>query len=257
MANQARVIVSDASVSFPLYHGSSRSLKRMAFAAASNRLGSDDHKRIVVRALTGISFELAAGERMGLIGSNGAGKSTLLRLLGGIFEPVTGHVDVTGQVHALLDPSVGMNLDLTGRENIRLRGLYAGLSQAEIAQLEEDVADFAELANFIDLPVRIYSAGMVVRLGFGLATGIRPQIVLMDEWFLAGDYAFMEKARTRLEAMVHDAEILVLSSHQLDVIQQWCTRVLWLHEGRVVADGDPAEVIALYQGGVHTPVAAD
>ncbi len=218
---------------FPLYHGSARSLKKMVVAAASGRLAQDQQQRVVVRALCDINLRLNSGDRLGLIGSNGAGKTTLLRVLAGIYEPVIGRVRVQGSLNALLDPSLGMNMELTGRENILLRGLYNGLPRSMLPRLEEDVAEFAELGNFMDLPMRIYSAGMVVRLGFALATAIKPQILLMDEWFLAGDAVFLEKARHRLEEMVRGAEILVLSSHQGDIIKDWCTRVLWMEQGEI------------------------
>jgi lipopolysaccharide transport system ATP-binding protein len=145
-----------------------------------------------------------------------------------------------------------MNMELTGRENILLRGLYNGLPKSALPRLEADVAEFAELSDFLDLPVRIYSAGMVVRLGFALATAIKPQILLMDEWFLAGDATFLEKARSRLEEMVRGADILVLSSHQTEIIRDWCTRVLWLDQGQVRADGPADLVLANYLG---TPLA--
>ena len=242
----ARVSVRGIQVSFPIYHGNSRSLKRTVFAAASGRLQPDSKQRIVVEALRDVSLDLRSGDRLGLVGGNGAGKTTLLRTLAGIYEPVVGEVQVLGNIGALLDPNLGMNMELTGRENIVLRGLFNSLSRPAIRQLEEDVQSFAELAEFLDLPMRFYSSGMIVRLGFALATAIRPQVLLMDEWFLAGDAAFMEKARSRLEDMVRGAEILVLSSHSGDVILDWCTRVIWLHEGRVVADGAPAEVMDRY-----------
>jgi lipopolysaccharide transport system ATP-binding protein len=248
MAVQARIEVENVSVLFPLYHGSSRSLKKMVVAAASGRLGQDQQQRVVVRALQNINLRLESGDRLGLVGSNGAGKTTLLRVLAGIYEPVAGRLRVQGSLNALLDPSLGMNMELTGRENILLRGLYNGLPKSMLPRLEDDVAEFAQLADFIDLPVRIYSAGMVVRLGFALATAIKPQILLMDEWFLAGDAAFLEKAKHRLEEMVRGAEILVLSSHQIDIIRDWCTRVLWLDQGQVRADGSAAEVLPQYLG---------
>jgi lipopolysaccharide transport system ATP-binding protein len=244
----AGVQVTDCSVLFPLYHGSSRSLKKTVLAAASGRLGQDAHHRVVVQALRDLTFTLNSGDRLGLIGSNGAGKTTLLRVLAGIYEPVMGRVQITGSVSALLDPNLGMNPDLTGRENIRLRGLFNGLPRTALRRLEDDVQEFAELGDFLDLPVKIYSSGMVIRLGFALATAIRPQILLMDEWFLAGDAAFMDKARTRLEDMVRGAEILVLSSHSEQVIRDWCTRVFWLDHGRVMEDGPPTEVLAHYLG---------
>ncbi len=248
MAVQARIEVDNVSVLFPLYHGSSRSLKKMVVAAASGRLGQDQQQRVVVRALQDINLRLGHGDRLGLVGGNGAGKTTLLRVLAGIYEPVVGRLRVQGSLNALLDPSLGMNMELTGRENILLRGLYNGLPKSMLPRLEEDVAEFAELSDFLDLPVRIYSAGMVVRLGFALATAIKPQILLMDEWFLAGDAVFLEKAKHRLEEMVRGAEILVLSSHQVDIIRDWCTRVLWLDQGHVRADGPADQVLSQYLG---------
>ena len=257
MTTDPLIHVEDVSVLFPLYHGSSRSLKKMMVAAASGRLAQDQQQRVVVRALSNINLRLGSGDRLGLVGSNGAGKTTLLRVLAGIYEPVLGHLRVRGSLNALLDPNLGMNMELTGRENILLRGLYNGLPRSALPRLEDDVAEFAELSDFIDLPVRIYSAGMVVRLGFALATSIKPQILLMDEWFLAGDAVFLEKARHRLEEMVRGADILVLSSHQADIIRNWCTRVLWLDQGHILADGPAEQVLHQYLGAVtEQPVAA-
>jgi lipopolysaccharide transport system ATP-binding protein len=223
----------------------------MLVAAASGRLAEDQQHRVVVRALSDITFGLKSGERLGLVGSNGAGKTTLLRVLAGIYEPVTGRVRVQGTLNALLDPSLGMNPELTGRENIMLRGLYGGLSRPMLTRLEQDVIEFSELSDFIDLPVRIYSAGMSVRLGFALATAIRPRILLMDEWFLAGDAGFMEKASRRLEDMVRAADILVLTTHSVLIVREWCTRAIWLEKGRIRADGPVEEILDQYVG---TPV---
>jgi len=257
MAAKAVIEVTNLSVLFPLYHGSSRSLKKMVVAAASGRLAKDQQQRVVVRALSDINLRLSSGDRLGLVGSNGAGKTTLLRVLAGIYEPVLGNLHVKGSLNALLDPNLGMNMELTGRENILLRGLYNGLPRSALPRLEEDVAEFAELADFLDLPVRIYSAGMVVRLGFALATAIKPQILLMDEWFLAGDATFLDKARHRLEEMVRSADILVLSSHSMGIVRNWCTRALWLDQGQIVADGPTDEVLDRYLGSVpEQPVAA-
>ena len=244
----ASVEIENLSVFFPLYHGNSRSLKKMMFSAASGRLGKDKQQRVVVEALRDMSFTLRSGDRLGLIGGNGAGKTTLLRTLAGIYEPVIGRLRIQGTLNALLDPNLGMNPDLTGRENIRLRGLYNGLLSADLKRLEDDVHAFAGLGDFLDLPVRIYSSGMVIRLGFALATAIRPQILLMDEWILAGDADFMEKARVRLEDMVSSAEILVLSSHSESVIVTWCSRVLWMEQGRIREDGPAMEVMEHYLG---------
>ena len=191
----ANIVVEDVSVDFPLYHGNARSLKKMVLSAASGRVSADRQNRVVVQALRNITFTLNPGDRLALVGGNGAGKTTLLRTLAGIFEPVGGRLKVTGLVGSLLDPTLGMNAELSGRENIMLRGLYNGMSKAEIDVMADDVAEFAELGEFLELPVRFYSSGMNIRLAFAMATAIKPQILLMDEWFLAGDAAFMDKAR--------------------------------------------------------------
>ena len=242
----AAVEVEHLSVDFPLYHSNARSLKRVVFGTVTGRVAADARQRVVVQALRDVSFALRPGDRLGLIGGNGAGKTTLLRSLAGIYEPQAGNVRIHGSLNALLDPNQGMNIDLTGRENIVLRGLYEGLSRPEIRCLEEDVSAFAELGEFLDLPVRMYSSGMSVRLGFAMATAIRPQVLLMDEWFLAGDAVFMEKARGRLEDMVRGADILVLSSHMTPVVLDWCTRVIWMDQGRIREDGPAAEVLRHY-----------
>jgi len=251
----ARIRIEDVSVDFPLYHGSARSLKKTVFAAASGRLGEDKRQRVVVQALRNVDIDLHSGERLGLVGTNGAGKTTLLRTVAGIYEPVRGRIRIDGSLNALLDPLLGMNNELTGRENIMLRGLYNGFTKGEIRAMEDDVQDFAELGEFLDLPVRFYSSGMVIRLGFALATCIRPEVLLMDEWFLAGDANFMAKAKLRLENVVRGAEIMVLSSHQSDAILNWCNRVIWMDHGRVVMDGAAPAVMESYLAGTVPAVA--
>jgi lipopolysaccharide transport system ATP-binding protein len=238
--------VEGLTVFFPLYHGNSRSLKKTVFAAATGRLGRDAQDRPGVQALRDISFHLSSGDRLGLVGANGSGKTTLLRTLTGIYEPVSGHLRMQGSFSSLLNTAMGMNPELTGRENIELRGLYDGLTKAQLARLEDDVASFADLGEFLELPVRIYSSGMMVRLAFALATAIRPQILLMDEWILAGDAAFLDRARARLEAMVRGADILVLATHSDAILRTWCTRVIWLDQGRVVEDGPTEQVLDNY-----------
>ncbi len=240
------LLVQNVGLDFPLYHGSARSLKKTMVRNVTGRMASDEQNRVVVQALRDISFHLKPGDKLGLVGRNGAGKSTLLRALAGIYEPQRGRVRVQGSLNALLDPNLGMNPELTGRENIVLRGQYQRMDRAAIRRMEEDVSEFAELGDFMDLPVRIYSSGMVIRLGFALATAIRPQVLLMDEWFLAGDANFLEKARERLEDLVRGAEILVLSTHLSSVIEEWCSRVIWLDQGRIRADGPVSEVLAAY-----------
>ncbi|OYX69350.1 MAG: ABC transporter ATP-binding protein [Rhodospirillales bacterium 35-44-4] len=234
------------SVDFPLYHSDNRSLKKTILGATTGRFSQDDKNRPVVQALRNVSFTLRSGDRLGLIGSNGSGKTTLLRALSGIYQPSLGSLSMEGRLTSLLDPGQGMNMELSGRENIRLRGYFLGLPAAEIARLEADVEDFAEIDQFIDIPVRNYSSGMVVRLAFAMATAIHPEILLMDEWILAGDAAFMEKAKRRVEAMVNKADILILASHSSNIIAEWCNRLIWLEQGKIKAEGKPLEVLSQY-----------
>lgn len=151
-----------------------------------------------------------------------------------------------GRLVSLLDPGQGMNMELTGRENIRLRGLYLGLTKAESLRLEADVEDFTELNEFLDLPVRNYSSGMIIRLAFGMATAFPPEILLMDEWIMAGDASFMAKAKVRVETMVENADILVLASHSPAILVQWTNRLIWLENGQIKADGSPLEIFRDY-----------
>jgi ABC-2 type transport system ATP-binding protein len=242
----AGIALDRVSVHFPLYQGGSRSLKKTLFAMAKLRSVTRDHHRIVVQALEVVSLSIAHGERVGLIGHNGAGKTTLLRVLAGVYEPTSGTVAVEGQVSALLDVTLGLNPDATGYENILLRGLYLGLRPAEIRRLMPEIAEFTELGAFLHMPVRTYSAGMSARLAFAVATAIKPEILLMDEWLLAGDAQFLEKAHRRINAFVDQSCILVLASHALDVIARWCTKVAWLEQGRLVVFGDTAATLARY-----------
>jgi lipopolysaccharide transport system ATP-binding protein len=252
----ARIHAEGLCVDFPIYHGGGRSLKKAVFAAASGRLGEDKQHRVVVQALRDVSFTLRPGDRLGLVGGNGAGKTTLLRTLAGIYEPLVGRLEVDGVVGSLLDVNAGMNPELSGRENIILRGLYNKMNPTQIATMVEDVSEFAQLGEFMELPVRLYSSGMGVRLAFAMATAIRPQVLLMDEWFLAGDAAFMDKARVRLETMVKTAEILVLSSHLESIVLEWATRVIWLDGGRIRADGAPQDVLHSYLGTAPAEIVA-
>lgn len=242
----AHLTAFNISVDFPLYHSDSRSLKKTIFGKASSRFGQDQKRRPVVQALRNISFTLRSGDRLGLIGSNGSGKTTLLRALSAIYQPTVGSISMEGRLTSLLDPGQGMNMELTGRENIRLRGYFLGLPAAQIDRLEADVEDFTELAQFLDLPVRNYSSGMVVRLAFAMATAFPPEILLMDEWILAGDAAFMEKAKVRVEGMVRHADILVLASHSASILAEWCNRLIWLEGGQIKSDGLPMDVLRSY-----------
>ncbi len=231
-------------IEFPLYHFGARSLKKRLLARAGARVRTDDANRVVVSALRDLNFAISRGERVALVGHNGSGKTTLLRALAGIYEPVGGSLRVEGEVGSLIDPAAGLDVDSTGRENIRLRGLYGGLNEEELQKLEEAASAFSGLGEFLDVPTRGYSAGMQVRLSFAMATTMTPQVLLMDEWFLAGDADFMLRAEERLVDLVRGAEILVIATHDESVVRRWCTRAIRLEAGRIVADGPVAEVLA-------------
>lgn len=240
------LIASDISIGFSLYHAQTRSLKKALLGKVSSRFATDEKNRLSVQALKNISFSLKAGDRLGLVGANGSGKTTLLRTISGIYQPTKGSLSIEGKVISLLDPEQGMNTDLTGRENIWLRGYYLGLSKAQIVSLEQDIEEFTDIGHFMDMPVRSYSSGMVIRLAFGMATSLPPDIVLMDEWILAGDANFMGKARKRVEGMVAGADILVLASHSPSIMLEWTNRLIWLDNGEIRADGPPMDVFASY-----------
>ncbi|MFQ3623605.1 MAG: ABC transporter ATP-binding protein, partial [Acetobacteraceae bacterium] len=239
----SRIVAEGLRIEFPLYHLGARNLKKRILATTSRRMRTDSRNRLVIAALQDIGFTIDRGERVALVGHNGAGKTTLLRTLAGIYEPVAGRLSVQGTIGVLLDPAAGLDPLSTGRENIRLRALYLRLGAAETRAFEAAVESFADLGDFLDVPIHSYSAGMSIRLAFAMATAMRPSVLLMDEWIAAGDAAFMAKAQARLEALVREAEILVLATHSEAIVRRWCTRVLRLDSGRIVADGPPDEVL--------------
>lgn len=239
----ASVEATGLEIEFPLYHHNARSLKKRLLSASPLRLRRDEDNRIVVTALRDLSFSVTNGERVALVGQNGAGKTTLLRTIAGVYEPVAGRLRVEGEIGSLIDPAAGMDRLLTGRENVVLRALYRGLTEADGRALAEEVGRFADIGEFFDMPIRGYSGGMHVRLAFAMATGMTPEILLMDEWFLAGDADFMAKAEKRLARLVTNAEILMIATHDMSIVRQWCTRVIRLQAGRIVADGTVTEVL--------------
>ncbi len=202
----------------------------------------------MVRALSDLSFNFREGEKIGLLGHNGAGKSTLLRLLSGVFAPTTGNLEIRGEVGSLIDIGLGINPEASGRENIFVRGQLLGLTRREIESKFEEIVDFSELGNFIEMPVRTFSSGMHLRLAFAVSTVVRPEILLMDEWLSVGDENFKVKAESRLSELVDSTKILVIASHSRQLIEKTCNRAIWLDHGKIKMDGTASEVCAAYFG---------
>lgn len=245
--------LSEVSVEFPIYSGGSRSLKKALIASSTKgNLGRDARDRINVHALTNVTLDIRDGDRFGLIGANGAGKSTLLKVLAGIYRPTRGQFWSIGRVSALLDVAVGLNMEATGRENIYLRGIYMAIHPKDMRPHVDEIIDFTELGPYIDMPVRTYSAGMMVRLAFAISTSVPPEILIMDEWLSAGDASFLDRAHRRMESFVRRSSILVLASHSLPLVKQWCNRALLLDKGRVACLGTVDEAIGAYRR-LHGP----
>lgn len=244
----ASIRLDHVSVSFPIYSAGSRSIRTRLMAAGSGgRIGTNGASHVVVRGLNDVTVDIAHGERVALVGRNGAGKTTMLRVMAGIYEPVAGTAMIDGKVAPLFDVGLGMDPDSSGYENILLRGLYLGLSRAEIRAKADEIADFTDLGSFLSLPLRTYSAGMQARLAFAVSTCIDPEILLLDEGVGAGDAAFLEKAKHRLDAFVERAGILVVASHAEDLVRRLCTIGILLDQGGVVAMGSIDEVLERYR----------
>ena len=193
------------------------------------------HKSSVVRSIDKVSFEVFSGEKLGLLGSNGAGKTSLLRVLSGVFPISEGELKVHGKVSSMLNLTCGIDAELTGLENIEFRLKLANIPQKEIKKYTEDIIDFAELNEFINLPFRLYSSGMAARLCFGIATSIPSEIILMDEWLSVGDKEFNEKASIRLNKYVMNSSLLVIASHNYNFIEKLCDKILILDQGNLIS----------------------
>lgn len=212
--------------------------------------GQIDYKRGIVTALRNISFDLREGDRLGLMGHNGAGKSTMLRMLSGAYPPSRGRVTSTGSISTLFNTMPGLNVNGTGRENLITSGLRLGFSRRELAGKMDEIIAFAELGDFIDLPVRTYSAGMMTRLGFSIATAVQPEILLLDEGLATGDAQFAQKAQDKMDELVKRSAILVIASHSESLLARMCNRCLLLEHGVVLADGDPEDLLDTYRNTV-------
>ena len=209
-------------------------------------IGSDGAGRREVRALRDVSFSVPKGTVLGVIGRNGAGKSTLLRTLSGILAPDEGRITVRGRISPLLSVGLGMQPDLTGRENIRLGALAFGHSADDLPALEESIAEFAQLGEYVDYSFRSYSSGMRARLGFAVAAHLDPEILLIDEALTGGDSKFKERVEEKMFELCGDGRTIVIVTHGLHLIREIATTALWLHQGQVMEYGDPDDVVSAY-----------
>lgn len=254
----ASIELRNVRVSYPVFGKRRRSFKRDVLALGTGgRIGVDEGNRLRVEALRNVSLSLEHGDRVALVGHNGAGKSTMLRVLAGIYEPTTGTVEVEGSVAPVLDFAQGMDAESSGYENIRIRGLFLGLSNAEIERKTAEIAEFTELGEFLEMPIRTYSAGMRARLAFAISTSIDPDILLLDEGVGAGDASFTMKARQRVEDLISRSGILVLATHSTALAKDLCDKALWLKQGEIVGWGDVEEVIEKYQASLGKRRKAD
>jgi lipopolysaccharide transport system ATP-binding protein len=236
----------DMTVDYPVYSSTSRSVKNVVLGATTGgRIAQEAGKKAYVRSLDHLSFKILAGERVGLIGPNGSGKSTLLRALAGVYVPTSGTLRSKGRVVSLLDINLGMEVDATGYENIMLRGIIMGLTPAEVRAKMDDIAEFTDLGEYLNMPLRSYSSGMQMRLAFTVSTSVDADILLMDEWLAVGDAAFQAKAAQRLNELVDRAAVLVLASHSMQLVESVCTRVFELSHGKIVSDRPVGPATAL------------
>ena len=237
----AHISIQGLSVEFAVFGSSARSLKNTIVAQATGgKVMAGARDIVAVRAIDGLNLEIKDGDRVGLVGHNGSGKTTLLRVLSGIYKPVAGHIRIEGKVGTLLDPQAGMDNDATGIENIYLRGYVLGMTKGQIEEQIADIADFTDLGDFLNLPMRTYSAGMAARLAFGISTAMHNDILLIDEGIGAGDAAFQEKAQKRIESLFSRTSIVLLASHSEDLINRFCNRRIQMEHGRLIYDSKAA-----------------
>lgn len=243
----AKIKLSNVNVTFPVHNASSLSFKNHILKKLTGGSISRSHDGVtLVKSLKDINLEISSGERIGLVGHNGAGKTTLLRVLSGIYKPTHGDIKIDGQCTSLINISLGIDPEATGRENIKIRATMMGLKPEEIEKKIEDIIEFTGLGNFIHLPFRTYSTGMQLRLAFAVSTAIKPQILIMDEWLSTGDENFKEKAEIRLKDVVESAEILILASHSKELLSTICSRIIWLEQGEIKMDGTVESVTSQY-----------
>lgn len=236
--------VNDVQVVYPKLTDQQYSLKHMVFSVGNRKV---TNKSSLYLALADVSFEVKAGQRLGIIGANGAGKSTLLRVLAGIYPPTKGSVVTKGKITSLLDLAVGMDLDMTGWENIRVRLLLLGIADEELIHCTRLAGEFSELGERLQMPIRTYSTGMFVRLSFSVCAVVDPEILLLDEFLSAGDLGFVTKAQHKMNELIEKGSLVIVASHALHEVRRVCTDCLWLENGRMKMIGSAEEVVTAYE----------
>ncbi len=247
----ARIALSDASLTFSLRKSRNVTLKQYLL---KGMFLDSFNPRVNIHALADVTLTATDGDRVGVIGHNGAGKSTLLKMIAGVYPPTRGTVQVDGRICSLFEITLGFEGEASGWDNIRYRGYLQGETPKTLAGKVDEIAAFSELGEFLNIPVRFYSAGMMIRLAFAIATAANPEILLIDEVLSVGDAAFQAKATKRMKEMMSRSRLMVMVSHDLGSIRELCTRAVWLEKGRVVMQGDPAAVVEAYKASV-APVA--
>jgi lipopolysaccharide transport system ATP-binding protein len=243
----AKISLRDVTVDYPLLGANSRSLRnRILPPLIGGSLQKSSNGHVTVRALDGVTLEIKDGERVALMGPNGSGKSTLLRVASGVFQPTAGQALLQGSTGSLIDITLGMNPEASGRDNLYLRGALIGLTRPAVREFLEEIISFTGLGEFIDMPMRTYSSGMQMRLAFAISTVNRPEILLLDEWLSVGDESFRERAEERLSEVVDDSKILVLASHSRVLVEKLCSRGIWIESGKVREDGPIDQVSHSY-----------
>jgi ABC-2 type transport system ATP-binding protein len=248
MSTDPYIETRNAWVEFPIFDAKARSIKKAFLGKAGGAIGRNDDNVVVIEALRDITMTLKMGDRVGLVGHNGAGKSTMLRLLSGIYEPTRGRTLIRGRVAPVFDLGVGMDPEITGYENIIIRGLFLGQTRKQMLAKVDEIAEFTELGDYLSMPLRTYSTGMRVRLAMGVVTSIDPEILLLDEGIGAVDAEFLKKAQTRLQALVERSGILVFASHSNEFLARLCKTAMWIDHGSVRLEGSIEEVVRAYEG---------
>jgi ABC-type polysaccharide/polyol phosphate transport system ATPase subunit len=259
------VTAKDVHVEFPIYDLQNRSFKytfglgqiarglnrvTAGKLAVGGQIGAGASGRVVIKALDGVSFDFHEGDRVGLIGHNGSGKTTLLRTIAGIYEPAEGMIRTSGRIVPLFDLQLGMDTDATGIENIWMRGKLLSLTTRQISDAFDDIAEFTQLGEYLYMPIRAYSTGMLLRLAFAISTAVTPDILILDEMISAGDAAFIDRADARLKSFLARTGILVIASHSMATLRQWCNKGMLLESGKLIAFGPLEDVIKRYERAV-------